>query len=298
MTRAIVFVPGKSPKPPPPIHRNYLWRCLRRGVSRCDPDIGEQLDECRFDIAAWSFLYYEEHESLISDVPWIERLIESEGATEDDIRQARHWSKWLTRLMYTLGDSVHSLANYLPDARVKAMIQDTLRYYDNTEGVADRVRDRVKRDISRAVAENESVCLIGHSMGSVIAYEALWALTHVDRNPARIEMFLTLGSPLGMNYVQRRLPGFRDEKARYPSGIRRWVNVSAVGDLVSVDESVSDDFAPMVHQGLVDGIEDIHGDVYTAFRNENGLNAHRSYGYLVHPKVGSLVARWWRNGAE
>lgn len=294
MSRAIVFVPGKSPKPPPAIHGAYSWRCLRRGVGRHDPDAVALLDECRFAVAAWNFLYYEKHESLLADVPWIERLIASEGATEQDIRQARHWSKWLTRLMYTLGDNAHWLLHWLPDPRIRSMIQDTSRYFDNAASIAGRVREIVKTELRKAHDECDAVCIIGHSMGSVIAYETLWELTHETGRPIPVELFLTLGSPLGMNYVQKQLLGLRDGSHRYPSGIGRWVNVSAVGDLVSVNERVSDDFAPMVEQGLVDHIEDHHGDIYTAFRNDHGLNPHRSYGYLVHPRVGEVVARWCR----
>lgn len=276
------------------IHRDYLWRCLQRGISRRDPEIAEQLGACRFVLAAWNLLYYEHYESLTSDVPWIERLIESDGPTDKDIREARHWSKWLTRLMYSLGDHAHWLIDWLPDPRVRAMIQDTLRYFDNTDGVADRIRDTVKAEIREAGERGDSICLAGHSMGSVIAYEALWQLTHVDEQPVGVDLFLTLGSPLGMNYVQRRLLGLRDGAGSYPSGVKRWINVSAVGDLVSVDECVADDFAPMVEQGLTERIEDFHRDVYTAFRNADGLNPHRSYGYLAHPTVGGAVAGWWQ----
>lgn len=287
-------MPGKSPKPPPVIHRRYLRRCLQRGVQWHDPVLAEGLAACAFVLAAWNFRYYGRYEPLNDDVPWIERLIESQGPDEADIEQARHWSKWLTRLMYALGDRVSWLAKWLPDPRVRHMIEDTLRYFHNTDGIADSIRDIVKREIRAAGAPGAPVCLIAHSMGTVIAYEALWQLTHEDRAPVDIDLFLTLGSPLGMNYVQHRLLGLGRGDASYPAGIRRWVNISAVGDLVSVDETVADDFAPMVAQGLVDGIEDIHGDVYTGFRNRDGLNPHRSYGYLVHPKVGGVIARWCR----
>lgn len=295
MSRAIVYVPGKSPKPPPAIHRDYLWRCLRRGVSRYDPDAEAALDECRFSVAAWNFLYYQRHESLLPDVPWIERLIESEDASEQDIREARHWSKWLTRLMYTFGDNAHWLLRWLPDPRIKSMIRDTSRYFDNTGLIAARIRAAVKEELRQAYDESGHLCVIGHSMGAVIAYEALWESTHVDGRTIPVELFLTLGSPLGMNYVQKRLLGVGDGSGRYPAGIHKWVNVSAVGDLVSVDERVSNDFAPMVEQGLVAAIEDHYGDIYTAFRNDQGLNPHRSYGYLVHPRVGEVVARWCRD---
>jgi len=289
---AIVYVPGKSPKPPPAIHRNYLWRCLQRGVARHDPGAVSAVQACRFTLAGWNFLYYQRHSSLVDDVPWIERLIRCDGASDKDIKQARHWSKSLTKLMYALGDHAQWAIPWIPDPRIKRMMRDTVRYFENSYGVAGRIRGIVKSEIRKALAANESLCVIGHSMGSVIAYEALWELTHEEGRPVPVDLFLTLGSPVGMHYVQSRLLGMRDGSGRYPHAIGRWVNVSAVGDLVSVDECVSDDFAPMVERGMAGEIVDYHRDVYTAFRNEHGLNPHRSFGYLVHPIVGRAVANW------
>lgn len=292
LARSIVYVPGKSPKPPPDIHRHYLWRCLRRGVLRHDPALAGAIEACTFRLAGWNHLYYRGYKPLDADIPWIEHLLESEGATQEDIRLARHWSKWLTRLLYSIGDHAHWLIGVIPDTRIKAMIQDTLRYFENTDGVAVRVRELVIEEIEKACEQSESVCVVSHSMGSVIAYESLWWLTHEHGRPAAIDLFVTMGSPLGMNYVQKRLLGLRDGSGRYPAGIREWVNVTAVGDLVSVDEHVEDDFAPMLAQKGVGRIRDIHGDIYTAFRNADGLNPHRSYGYLVHPEVGAVIAGW------
>lgn len=297
MAHSIVYVPGKSPKPSPALHREYLWRALRRGVLRQDPALTGPLDACSFRLAAWNFLYYGEYKPLDADIPWIELLLENGDATADDIREARHWAKWLTRLLYSVGDHAHWLIGAIPDPRIKAMIQDTLRYFDNTRGVAGRIRGLVKAEIETAREENDSLCIVSHSMGAVVAYESLWSLTHDDHRPLDVDLFLTMGSPLGMNYVQRRLLGLRDASGRYPAGIGEWVNISAVGDLVSVDERVENDFAPMVAQKGVGRIRDIHRDVYTAFRNAQGLNPHRSYGYLVHPEVGAVIARWLR-GAE
>ncbi|HSH41836.1 MAG TPA: hypothetical protein VK973_06900 [Arenicellales bacterium] len=297
MKYAIVYVPGKSPKPRPEVHREQLWRSLRRGVLRHDPGLEGQLQHCRFSLVAWNFEYYHEFENLDADIPWIDRLLAGEGASDVDVREARHWSKWATRLLYSIGDHAHWLIRILPDRRIKAMIEDTLRYFENTEGIADRIRHMVKDEIEAASDECDSVCVISHSMGSVIAYESLWSLTHEEHRPAAIDLFLTLGSPLGMNYVQKRLLGLRDGSGRYPQGIREWVNVSAVGDLVSVDQRVENDFTPMVKQGGAGRIRDIHHDIYTAFRNEQGLNPHRSYGYLAHPEVGAVIGEWLRGAS-
>jgi len=297
LARSIVYVPGKSPKPPPDVHARYVWMSLRRGVLRHDPGLTEVVDACRFRLAAWNLLYYGEYEVLDADIPWIERLLERDGASEQDVREASHWSKWLTRLLYSIGDHAHWLIALLPDRRVKAMIRDTLRYFQNTDGIADQVRGLVKNEIERAGENGESVCVVSHSMGTVVAYEALWSLTHDDHRPAGIDLFLTLGSPLGMKYVQKRLLGLRDGTGRYPQRIGEWVNVSAVGDLVSVDQHVEDDFAPMATQHGVGRIRDIHHDIYTAFRNADGLNPHRSYGYFAHPEVGAVIGQWLEEGS-
>ena len=54
------------------------------------------------------------------------------------------------------------------------------------------------------------------------------------------------------------------------------------------------DVKPMLDLGLTESIHDKHAGIHTYFRNDSGLNAHRSYGYLVHPQVGKSIAHWWR----
>jgi len=83
--------------------------------------------------------------------------------------------------------------------------------------IGRRVREIVKAPLRELFGQGRRVLLIGHSMGSVIAYDALWELWHEEHNPGRIDLFLTIGSPLGMNFTQRRLLGRGESGARrYP----------------------------------------------------------------------------------
>jgi pimeloyl-ACP methyl ester carboxylesterase len=139
------------------------------------------------------------------------------------------------------------------------------------------------------------VLLIGHSLGSVIAWDVLWQLSHDKPAPCRVDLFLTIGSPLGTRYVQRRLMGSREKgRRRYPVNIRRWINVTSVGDLMAVDPKLRSDFDEMIRLGLIEEIRDHPGPVYNFYRSDEGLNVHRSYGYLVNPVVGGIIAEWWR----
>ena len=69
--------------------------------------------------------------------------------------------------------------------------------------------------------------------------------------------------------------------------------LSAVGDVTAVDIEISDDFSPMTELGYTEKIEDHCAGIYNFFRNDEGLNPHRSYGYLVNPAVGRIIADWW-----
>ena len=80
---------------------------------------------------------------------------------------------------------------------------------------------------------------------AVIGYDTLWELTHVDDESVPIELWLTMGSPLGQRYLKRRLLGCdRSGAGRYPGGIRRWVNLTAVGDMTAIDPVLADVLTP------------------------------------------------------
>lgn len=292
----IVFVPGKNPKPAPDAHRALLWRTLRRGVEWIDPATAQALaehPEC-FELIAWNAIYYGQVKDVEEDIPWIELLCQKAGPDAADVRAALSWRKKRARFLYTVADLVPALIPLLPDPAVKSTIRETECYFQNHAGIGTRVRELIKAPLRAMFANGERVLLIGHSLGTVIAYDALWELTHLENFPGKVDLFLTLGSPLGMRYVQDRLLGFRQRERRFPCNIRRWVNITAHGDLTALDPELRDDFLPMLGQGCTATIEDRHRGVFNYFRNEQGLNEHRSYGYLVESHVARTIAGWWR----
>ena len=295
----ILFVPGKNPKPPAEEHRAQLWRCLRRGLELVDPGGAQRIaaHSDSFQLVAWNALFYGHMKDVDEDVPWIEALCHKTGPDAADVREALSWRHKRARVLYTLGDFFPALIPLLPDPAVKNTIRETERYFQNQDGIGARVRELLKAPLRQAFAAGERVLVIGHSMGAVIAYDALWELTHLEGSPGTIDLFLTLGSPLGMRFVQDRLLGCSDhESRRYPRSIRHWINIAAHGDLTALDPEVRNDFLAMLEQGCIESIEDRNRGVFNYFRNEKGLNMHRSYGYLVEQHVARTILTWWQGG--
>ena len=294
-TKHIVFVPGKNPKPRAAQHRELLWRSLVEGVRRADSSVAEALQsrQEQFQLASWNYLYYHQYKDITREIPWIDALINKHGPTEQDVQEVNSWHARINRFILNLVDHVPALIRFLPeDAR--STDQEIKRYFNNGDGVAADIRKLLKHILRPLLEKQEPVLLIGHSLGSVIAYDALWELTHQEMLHGKVD-FLTIGSPLGMHYIQRYLMGMNGgHRKSYPALIRHWVNLAAEGDLVAMNRHLHDSFSAMLEQGLVDSIEDHCQGIYNFFCTNEGLNSHRSFGYLVNPAVGSIIADWWK----
>jgi len=293
--KKIIFVPGKNPKPPAKAHREQLLRCLLHGVRSIDPQAAGDIEEQdSFSTVAWSHLMYDSQRDISEDIPWIDRLLAQQTHSDDDVRDARPARYRLAKTMYVLGDHVHWLIPLIPDPRVKVSIRETEIYFRNHGNLGCRIRDLQKHPLRSAAANNDRVLLIGHSMGSIIAYDALWELDHLEGYKQCVDCLLTIGSPLGMNYVQRRLIGHSQKgNSIYPGNVGRWINIASRGDLVALDPSLADDFDGMTSENHTSSITDMNKDVYNYYRDSKGINVHKSYGYLVNPHVARVIVDWW-----
>ncbi|MFG2129959.1 serine peptidase [Streptomyces sp. NPDC048751] len=113
----------------------------------------------------------------------------------------------------------------LVEKTVGMFFPEVTRYF---AGRREAVRERVRT----ALVRHRPDVVVAHSLGSVVAYEAL----HDLAGELDVRLFLTLGSPLALPHaVFHRLdPAPLDGLGSRPPGTRRWVNVADVGDFVAV----------------------------------------------------------------
>ena len=291
----ILYIPGLLPKPEPVAHRDALFRCLIAGVKQADSSVAESIAGApdSFGLVSWTYDFYREHRDIGIDRQAIDNVILKPVANSEDRRQAGSWTRRATLALHRLGDLMPFLIPYLASEKTEVHIRDLTRYLRNRNGIADHIRERLKLSLRAAAETERPILLLAHSMGSIISWDSLWEMTHEEDDRVVVDTLVSMGSPLGQNYLMKRIKGNNRAGAeRYPHNVQRWLNVSAVGDMTAVDPTLADNYGEMQRLGLVESIED--RSMFNAFRLDGVLNTHAEYGYLANEVVGKIVADWWQ----
>ena len=291
----LIYVTGMKPKPPVRPHRELLLRVLDAALTRHDPALAGRLQQQPdiFTLVSWTSLLYDQQRAIERDLPGVERLLAEPEPSAVDRKEIDRSGRRLARYWHLLGDSYPSLTRIVANPALRATLAEVRRYLEDREGIGSRIRALLTEPLKAAWQSGSPVMLIGHSLGSVLAYDALWELSRREGHPGRVSLFLSLGSPIATRFIRVGLCGADlSGGQRYPSNIERWVNVSARGELVALHPRIGPFFRPMRRLGLTAAIEDY--SIYNHFHGDDGLDVHKSYGYLNHPLVAGVVARWLR----
>jgi hypothetical protein len=134
----------------------------------------------------------------------------------------------------------------------------------------DKIRSTAIARVVDCIAD-DTLVLVGHSLGSIVAYEALCA--HPEW-PKRT--FVTLGCPLGIPQLifERLRPEPQQGKGVWPHSVRHWFNIADRGDVVALRKALRPLF---------------HGDITDALVN-NDANAHNVEPYLTAEATGRAIA--------
>ena len=299
MSRSIIiYVPGIQPKPEPTLQHEGLWKCLLAGVAGASSETAKAMaaDPALFRVVSWTYAWYGVHRDIQLDRQGLDDLLAGR-ASDHDLSEARSLGRRVQRMLYLAADKVPFLIPLVANRHMEVKLKDTRRYFRNEGGMAFRIRSMLSEALQHAWQRNQRVMLIGHSMGSIIAWDTLWQLCqNTERPPGSISLFLTMGSPLGLKYVRSRLlSAGRSGADAYPNNIQRWVNLSAIGDMTSLGVPFGAVFADMIRRGCVDEVLE-QNDLLTRYRGTEGFNVHKCYGYMASPVTGRVVADWWEAG--
>ncbi len=315
----VFFVHGRNTKPEPAALKRLVRRALRARLERVDSAAAELFasSDIKFTVAYYGDLMNELmiranpelRQSMIwrkdawfepyqRDASHLEQLVSRPTrrhakrdylALVNEFKNRRFWNE-VARVLGPVG-SVTGLTNYA----INRLFPDFGAYL-NSRVWASNIRARLQERLKRALARGDDVALIAHSMGCVVSYDVLWKLSRMDEHRTvrdrKISLWLTLGSPLGERSIRNELyDAHEPDDGLYPANIGEWINIAAHHDFVTHDWTVADDFGEMRARKLVDRITDLPR-IYTFWIGSKGSNPHKSYGYLNHPTVARVFAKW------
>jgi hypothetical protein len=128
------------------------------------------------------------------------------------------------------------------------------------------VRDEIDRIVGGTLTEQPTV-IVGHSLGSVVAYSVL----STDRRSLRVPLFVTLGSPLSIRGVRDQFRPLRSPP------VSAWYNAFDTRDVVALHP-----------------LDTEHFPVQPPIQNDNRVknqtaNHHGIAGYLNNPDVAKRI---------
>jgi pimeloyl-ACP methyl ester carboxylesterase len=171
--------------------------------------------------------------------------------------------------------------------RLLGIAFDDLRDYYAKPDVRNLMRARLATVLQQH--QDKRVCLIAHSMGSIIAYDVLRTL---EQQPPAIDHFVTIGSPLGLPIVTQHIRG-EFSKTSIPRQVKQWTNLADPGDKVALDCSLADEYQSF--PGAV-GVQDVL--VYNGYVDRLGkIDRHNGYGYLRTPELADVVRAFLAAGS-
>ncbi|MFJ9412757.1 alpha/beta fold hydrolase [Streptomyces sp. NPDC101227] len=147
---------------------------------------------------------------------------------------------------------------------VQHTFKDLHAYFFGGDGPA--IRETFKNALEGL--DGGPVVVVGHSLGSVVAYEVLaeWQ--------GEVQLLVTVGSPLAITEVQDQLA----RPPAVPPGVLAWRNASDLRDLVALDHTLRPEYAP----------QDRVTDLLVA---NDSPNHHNVTQYLANQQVREPVQR-------
>jgi hypothetical protein len=179
---------------------------------------------------------------------------------------------------------------------ISTVAKDFAKYFDRKSDYAIKVRERLRVRLCEMLDRGDQIVLITHGTGSVVAYDVLWQLSHDpdyrdDYAQKKVDLFLTLGAPLGDLHIHKRLLGAKNRlSSRFPTNLISWHNVSAEDDYTCHDNTLADDFKMMMQERVISAVHDYR--IFNLAVRYGKSNPHSSIGYYIHPRVSKILVDW------
>ncbi|MBW2039154.1 MAG: hypothetical protein JRI46_06100 [Deltaproteobacteria bacterium] len=297
MSKIILGIHGLGNKPPKRLLERWWKDSLKEGLRA----IGHPRRFFKFRLVYWAhFLHPQPLDPAVRDKknplfianPYIPaRTVIKKGPSTLRKKVLDYIRRQLDNIMINEDLSINYTA--VTDLIIRRYFRDLDIYYtkqcQDSKQCTRPAKEVIREELARMLRKyrRRDILLIGHSMGSIIAYDVL---THSVPD-IHIHTLVTMGSPLGLPPImikilaeQRKKPK-RHITVRTPENIvKAWHNFSDLKDRVATDYALSNDYeANSRHVRAIDAI------VSNNYEYKGTPNPHNVYGYLRTPEMAHVI---------
>lgn len=305
--KKIIFVHGLASKPKKEITHKFWSKCLIESLQVKNPDIfagaGKTEIDNIFHSAYWANAvpsHLEDEDAYVSKLKkCVSKVIKERKDKGEDfhVGLGGKFKAFFKNRGLDVAD-MFMTALTLKDNVTEHYLEE-VNLYTNDQYIADKIRRPLEDALKAAWDANKKVAIISHSMGTFITYDVLWRFSRrsefEEYQQKKVQYLVTMGSPLGNGVIKDLLfaSRYEDEESlrRFPNNVEKWHNFSCLGDVVSHDGELKDDFMDQMEAEKLLPKESSrdYSQLYNPFITPaKKANPHKSYGYLVQPKL----AKW------
>lgn len=286
MPKVIVGIHGLGNKPPKDVMKEWWEKSIVEGLNKYNFPVRD----FDFELVYWSDILYKEPLLPEETNRFSSRFLEERYVPEENPlpaepqglrkKAADYVEKYYEKILV---NGVMSLNHpSLTDIFIHFSLKDLEAYYSSEsiyyQGVKRLVRDILIERLMDALHKhkNKKIMLIAHSMGAIIAHDAL--IDYAD--DISIDTLVTIGSPLGQKYVLNKMSleqkNNSKDKFVVPECVSKsWYNLSDLEDQVAFNHTLSELF-----KSNSKGLKVIDRVVKNNYSISGNRNPHKSYGYL------------------
>lgn len=293
MKKVIIGIHGLANKP----EKDLLQRWWRDSMSEGFKINGVDKNLPDFELVYWADIIYDKpldpfERDVKSEYYLDEPYVKSAGVVEEETHPLRQkFNDFISERLNKIFLNEDRSLNYefVTDMLLSRYFNDLELYYSiQTKTIRERIRERVVQVIKKY--KGYEICILAHSMGSIIAYDVLSYLLP----DVKIKTLITIGSPLGLPIVtakiaeEHKLLGMDASVLKTPPGVvGRWFNLADLKDPVAINYSLSDDFAPNAL-----GICPVDYVIINDYQINGTKNPHKSFGYLRAKEFSNIIGEF------
>ena len=321
-SKKVIMIHGLAAKPPKQDCHTLWTKCIIENIRVSDPELAGKLEneEDVFHSAYWADStphHIADDRRYVNKLrKQVDNVIEERKKIEDKFHVGRKeeigdfFQNRGLDLLKLLAGALH-----VKDDVMKMFMRETELYAED-QYIADKMREPLEHALRQAWDSGCDVALLAHSMGTFISYDVLWRYSHrgIERykeyRKKRIQLFVTMGSPLGEPAVRDLLFARHHKnkgKRQYPTNIDFWHNYACLGDVVSHQHNFEEVFFEKIRKLRILPNNPKHRAIdYASLHNPFEVvthsgnkdtekrNPHKSYGYLVQPRLGTWLIDFFK----